>query len=101
MARSKKPKRAFPDDTPPELRWPLGPLPTGILVFCLALVDALALAFPDGALSSWLRGLERGGLGWAAYLTPLLLVGLGLAAWGPKRVPAARRGRAANVSWMV
>jgi DNA segregation ATPase FtsK/SpoIIIE-like protein len=102
MPRAKKSaKKQFSDDTPPELRWPLGPLPTGILLFCLALVDALALAFPDGALSSWLRGLQRGALGWAAYLSPALLVGLGLAAWGPRRIPADRRGRAAIVSWVV
>src|SRR5579884_1311954 len=101
MARSRKPaKRPFHEETPPELRWPLGPLPTGVLLFCLALVDALALGFPDGALSGWLLGLERGALGWAAYLTPLLIVGLGFAAWRPAFVPERRLGRAAIVSWV-
>ena len=51
MARAKK--RTFADETPPELRWPLGPLPTGVLLFALAFFTLLALAFPDGALSSF------------------------------------------------
>ena len=102
MARSRKPaKRPFHEETPPELRWPLGPLPTGILLFGIALLDALALGFPDGALSGWLRGVERGALGWAAYLTPLLVAGLGLAAWRPGFVPERRLDRAAIVSWLV
>jgi S-DNA-T family DNA segregation ATPase FtsK/SpoIIIE len=100
MARSKTKKRAF-DDTPPELRWPLGPLATGILLFAWAAVTLLCLSFPDGAISGWLRGLLRGGFGLAAYLTPLVLVGLGLAAWRPSFVPRQRLERKAIVSWLV
>ncbi|HEY3108587.1 MAG TPA: DNA translocase FtsK 4TM domain-containing protein, partial [Chloroflexota bacterium] len=95
-----KPRRTF-DETPPELRWPLGPLGTGLLLFAWAAVVALALSFPDGALSGWLRGLLRGALGQAAYLTPPLLVGLGLAAWRPPLVPGRRLERHAIVSWLV
>jgi S-DNA-T family DNA segregation ATPase FtsK/SpoIIIE len=95
-----KPRRTF-DETPPELRWPLGPLATGVLLFAWAAVVALALSFPDGALSGWLRGLLRGALGHAAYLVPALLVGLGLAAWRPPRVPGRRLERHAIVSWLV
>ena len=100
MPRAKS-RRPFVDDTPPELRWPLGPLATGLLLFGVAGLTALALAFPDGALSWWLNALLRGGLGDAAYLTPLLLVGLGLAAWRPRGMPAGRVGRAAIVSWLA
>src|SRR5262245_28198246 len=91
-----KSRRSF-DETPPELRWPLGPLPTGLLIFAWAAVVALAIAFPDGALSGWLHGLLRGALGLASYATPLLLVGLGLAAWRPSFVPARRLARHAIV----
>src|SRR5262245_48755257 len=97
-ARSRRP---FVDDTPPELRWPLGPLATGLLLFAAAVLTALALTFPDGALSWWLNALLRGGLGDAAYLTPLLLIGLGLAAWRPRPIPAARLRRAAIASWLA
>src|SRR5437773_8435052 len=93
-------RRTF-DETPPELRWPLGPLPTGLLLFAWAAVVALALSFPDGAVSGWMRGLLRGALGLAAYLAPLVLVGLGLAAWRPPFVPAKRLERHAIVSWLV
>src|SRR5688572_10772361 len=99
MARAKK--RRFADETPPELRWPLGPLPTGVLLFTLALVALLALAFPDGALSGWLSALLKGGLGEAGYLVPLLLVGLGLAAWLPPTIPPERLGREAIASWLA
>src|SRR5207244_3508893 len=58
-----------------------------------------ALVFPDGALSGWLHGLLRAMLGDASYLAPLLVVGLGLAAARPSRVPAHRLGRRAVVSW--
>jgi S-DNA-T family DNA segregation ATPase FtsK/SpoIIIE len=100
MPRSRS-RRTFADDTPPELRWPLGPLATGLLLFGVAFLTLLALAFPDGALSWWLNALLRGGLGEAAYLTPLLLVGLGLAAWRPRPLPAARLGRGAIASWLA
>src|SRR5437660_8133615 len=99
MPRAKS-KRTF-DETPPELRWPLGPLATGVLLFVWAAIVALALGFPDGALSGWLRGLLRGAFGYAAYLTPALLVGLGLAAWRPAFVPGKRLERHAVVAWGV
>jgi S-DNA-T family DNA segregation ATPase FtsK/SpoIIIE len=99
MPRAKS-KRTF-DETPPELRWPLGPLATGILLFASAAILALALGFPDGALSGWLRGLLRGALGYAAYLTPAILVGLGLAAWRPGFIAGRRLERHAIVSWAV
>jgi S-DNA-T family DNA segregation ATPase FtsK/SpoIIIE len=99
VARSKK--RRFADETPPELRWPLGPLPTGGLLFALALFALLALAFPDGSLSGWLSALLKGGLGEAGYLMPAVLVGLGLAAWRPARLPPQRLGRTAIASWLA
>ena len=99
MARAKK--RTFADETPPELRWPLGPLPTGVLLFVVAFFAVLALAFPDGALSGWLNALLRGGLGEAAYLMPPMLVGLGLAAWLPPTIPPERLGRQAIASWLA
>ncbi|HEY3079321.1 MAG TPA: DNA translocase FtsK [Chloroflexota bacterium] len=100
MPRAKT-RRPFVDDTPPELRWPLGPLATGVVLFGVALLTLLALTFPDGALSWWLNALLRGGLGDAAYLTPLLLVGLGMAAWRPRRIPPERLRRAAIASWLA
>src|SRR5437867_2806471 len=100
MPRASKSRHTF-DETPPELRWPLGPLATGVLLFAWATVLALALSFPEGALSGWLRGLLRGALGHAAYLSPVLLVGLGLAAWRPPFVPRRRLERHAIVSWLV
>ncbi|HEV8635531.1 MAG TPA: DNA translocase FtsK 4TM domain-containing protein, partial [Chloroflexota bacterium] len=97
-ARSRRP---FADETPRELRWPLGPLATGVLLFAVAFVTLLALAFPDGALSWWLSALLRGALGDAAHLTPPLLVGLGFAAWRPRRVRRDRLSRAAIASWLA
>lgn len=98
MTRSKA--KRF-DETQAELRWPLGPLATGILLFAWAAVALLALGFPDGALSGWLNGLLRGAFGHVAYLTPLLLVGLGLAAWQPRQIDRRRLQRHAIVSWVV
>ena len=101
MAKAKRGARPHPNQTPPELTWPLGPLATGLLLFGVAILLALALGFPDGTISGWLRGLLRAALGEAAYLAPLYVAGLGLAAARPERIPPARLERRAIVSWSI
>ena len=101
MAGARKSRRSIAVETPPELRWPFGPQTTGLMLIGAAALVALALSFPDGALNAPLRGLLRGLFGQAAFLTPLLLVGLGLAAWLPKFVSHHRFDRAGIVSWIV
>ncbi len=67
----------------------------------IAALVTLALSFPDGALNAPLRGLLRGLFGQASYLTPLLLLGLGLAAWLPKMVSRERFDKSGIVTWFV